>query len=101
MAINWTAAPEDASKITKIMLRASAGDRGKTLEALHTDRLTLAMDLTACHLNGCPLDLDRLLGASEADFAHDIAGIVRHLDRETGQLGDCFVPRCARTWVEA
>ena len=55
----------------------------------------LEMDLIACHLNGCELDLVKLLEAPAFDFAHDIAGITRHLDRTTGQLGDCFLPRCA------
>ncbi|MFA6167824.1 MAG: hypothetical protein WC700_14480 [Gemmatimonadaceae bacterium] len=54
------------------------------------------MDVTACHANGMPLDLDGLLAADDADFAHDVFGINRHIDRATGQLGDCFVPRYAR-----
>ena len=51
------------------------------------------MDITACHLNGCKLDLDRLLKANGGDFAHDVTGIRVHIDRETGKLGDCFSPR--------
>lgn len=26
---------------------------------------------------------------------HDIAGIMRHIDRNTGKLTRCFMPRCA------
>lgn len=52
------------------------------------------MDLCACHANGCPLDFKRLLEFPEFDFMHDIAGIVQHIDRQTGQLQHCFLPRC-------
>lgn len=56
-------------------------------------RMTCDMDLTACHCNGNPLDLAALLGADDFNFTHDLCGIARHIDRETGKLMDCFVPR--------
>lgn len=59
------------------------------------DKLTASMDIAACHLNGCELDLNKLLAAPDADFGHDVFGIRRHINRRTGQLGDCFLPRCA------
>jgi hypothetical protein len=58
-------------------------------------RQELLMDIEACHSNGCPLQLEALLNASEADFVHDVGGITAHLDRQTGTLTDCFVPRYA------
>ena len=51
------------------------------------------MDVTACHVNGNPLKLAELLAADEFNFAHDIFGIRRHIDRRTGELMDCFSPR--------
>lgn len=60
------------------------------------ERLNLHMDLTATHANGTPLRLAELLAAPNFDFWHDIRGIRRHIDRKTGKLGGCFVPRCAR-----
>lgn len=57
------------------------------------DRLSFDMDLTACHCNGNPLRLMDLLGASDADFGHDVFGIARYLDRDTGSLTNCFSPR--------
>jgi hypothetical protein len=59
----------------------------------------VAMDVTATHANGCPLRLEALLGADAFTFTHDILGIRRHLNRDTGALEDCFVPRVARTEV--
>lgn len=56
----------------------------------------LVMDLTACHCNGTPLDLRKLLKASEADFGHDVFGIRKYLNRRTGDMKDGFSPRCAR-----
>jgi len=54
------------------------------------------MDVTAAHANGCPLDLERLLAFDDENFSHDVFGIRRHIDRNTGALRDCFLPRCAR-----
>ena len=54
------------------------------------------MDLTAAHRNACALDLRNLLAADDFNFGHDVLGIRRHLNRETGELGGCFVPRFAR-----
>lgn len=51
------------------------------------------MDITACHCNGNPLKLDALLRADEFNFAHDVFGIRRHINRETGKLENCFSPR--------
>lgn len=65
------------------------------------NRQTCLMDLTATHMNGCPLDLGGLLAASDGDFVHDVWGIRIHLDRETGELKDCFIPRYARKYAEA
>jgi hypothetical protein len=79
--------------ITKIMLRAASM---LNLELLGSDRLSLSMDLTACHANECPLDLDGLLLANDLDFTHDVCGIMRHIDRKTGTLTNCFLPRYAK-----
>ena len=44
------------------------------------------------------LDMDwaGLLAAGDDDFMHDVAGIHRHMNRETGILENCFLPRFAR-----
>lgn len=55
----------------------------------------LCMDLTFCH-SVCPLDLQGLAGADDANFAHDVFGIVEHLNRATGKLNRRFRPRFAR-----
>lgn len=53
------------------------------------------MDINAAHSNGCPLDLARLLAADDFNFIHDVAGIARHLDRNSGKLTGHFLPRFA------
>lgn len=53
------------------------------------------MDLLAAHCD-CPLRLEDLLNADDVNFAHDVFGINRHLDRNTLILTDCFLPRCAK-----
>lgn len=56
---------------------------------------TALMDIEAAHCNGCPLDLAGLLAADKGTFGHDVFGIRRHIDRNTGKLGGCFLPRTA------
>jgi hypothetical protein len=92
MILNWKLTKEDAELVERIAARmcefaARAGMKGE--QGLNM------MDISAVHLNGCPLDLKGLLEADTFNFTHDAFGIVRHLDRSTGQLLDCFVPRFA------
>lgn len=55
--------------------------------------LDTIMDLSATISQGCPLRLQELLDADPFNFAHDVGGIRRHIDRTTGKLGGCFLPR--------
>jgi len=57
--------------------------------------MDLQMDISACHIS-CPLKLKELLVADDFNFVHDVVGITRHIDRESGELLDCFLPRYAR-----
>jgi hypothetical protein len=57
------------------------------------DLLALEMDITATHKNGNPLRLAELLAADEFNFWHDINGIQNNINRKTGKLENCFVPR--------
>jgi len=61
-----------------------------------SDRVSLHMDIAACHANGNPLRLDDLLAADDFNFLHDVFGIRRALDRTTGELTDFFSPRFSR-----
>lgn len=96
--ISWDVSPADGRIISKIV------DRAEALAAKYGaefDRQTLAMDLHACHANGCPLALGVLLKFPDFDFTHDVFGIHRHIDRKTGELGDSFSPRSAATYHRA
>lgn len=57
------------------------------------DLLEWDMDVSATHANGTPLRLDALAEADDFNFIHDLGGIRRHIDRETGKLADGFLPR--------
>ena len=59
------------------------------------------MDIMATHANGNPLRLADLFAADDVNFSHDVVGIYRHLDRETGKLGDFFSPRYSKRQSEA
>ena len=55
-------------------------------------RFTLLMDLEV--LTGA--EIKRLMKFDDFSFAHDIVGIQANIDRNTGKLRNCFVPRCRR-----
>ena len=85
--LNTSAA--DTRKILKVVARARK-------LGVCSDPLSLTMDLEAVHNLGCALDLDKLLGFDDGNFAHDVMGVSAHIDRDNGTLTDCFVPRCAK-----
>lgn len=90
MAILWSKLQrEDIQVITKIVEKAF-----NTLE-IGSSKVDLTMDISATHIYN-PLDLNRLLEAKEDDFAHDIYGIVSHIDRTTGKLKNFFTPRYSK-----
>jgi hypothetical protein len=90
--MDYQTTDQEARLIILIAGRASklAGRLGVRYTVLDAD-----MDLTAVHVNGCKLRLQELLNADEGNFGHDVFGIRRHIDRKTGKLGDCFLPRYA------
>lgn len=89
--INWKCNETDLMKISAIVDRAL--EVGKLDPERH--KCNLLMDLQACHNNGCKLNLDAMINADDTDLIHDVFGINRHLNRDNGQLEDCFLPRFA------
>lgn len=88
----FTASRFEMEIMRKIVKRAQAMAVAMDCEYLTMDAL---MDIEATHCSGNPLDLDKLLHADEFNFAHDVFGIRRHIDRRTGKLMNCFSPRCS------
>lgn len=89
MMIDWSkASRDDVLTINRIAKRALAIDH-------RLDLLQLQMDLEGCHVSGCQLDLTRMESGANADLMHDVYGIRRHIDRDTGELCDNFLPRFA------
>lgn len=90
----FTATKREHALIKKIVTRAQhlAVDAG-----FHYTTTDAMMDVEACHCNGNPLDLKKLLGFDDFNFAHDVFGIRRHIDRTEGKLLDCFLPRSTNT----
>ncbi len=95
MGISFDIPHADRVTVTSIALRAHELEKD-VLGAARTPILDMEMDITATHANCCPLRLADLLDANDADFAHDVFGIARHLDRSTGKLTGMFVPRFAQ-----
>lgn len=90
--IKWDTTKKDSKLIFKIAERAVK--LAKKFGGEYNFQ-TASMDITAAHANGCELDLQKLLDAPDGDFGHDVFGIRRHINRETGELENCFLPRCA------
>lgn len=91
--INWNLNKKDLPHVEAIVARAVALYAELYPEGPELDPTTMLMDIIACHLNGCPLRLAELAEADEFNFSHDVWGIRRHMDRKTGKLTDCFLPR--------
>jgi hypothetical protein len=90
--MNWKITAKDAKLIRGIVTRAEPIYQRN---GVPFDRLEAIMDITACHANGTRLRLEDFLGAEDFDFAHDFFGIGRNIDRKTGKLRHCFLPRFA------
>ena len=88
-AVQFTKDRKALNLIHQIAARASA------LYAEHgTPRsvLDISMDLSACHVTN-PLRLADLHAADNFNLLHDVGGIDRHLNRETGEIEGHFSPR--------
>ncbi len=98
MTCNFETSTEDRDLILKIAKRAHkmASDTAIQVPGAHIpDVMTITLFIAAAHANGCPLKLQELLDADNFNFAHDVFGICRHLDQETGEI-EHFLPRFAR-----
>lgn len=84
-----------SSKEDRIVRKIAARAVGKyqNIGAPRT-ALDVRMDISAVHYH-TPLRLADLLAADDFNFFHDIDGINRHIDRETGLLRQHFRPRFA------
>jgi uncharacterized protein DUF6874 len=92
---NFRVSDADRRLILAIAERAVALDlQGRDLDGVPRTKIAVVMDLAVAH-NACPLKLAELLAADDANLAHDIGGIGRHLNRKTGELGGLFQPRYA------
>lgn len=91
--VSFKVSRDEAALIGRIVDRAAEIWKAHGVEF---DALSVDMDITATHANGCPLDLSKLFGFPDVDFTHDVGGIMKHLDRTTGKLGGYFLPRCAK-----
>lgn len=91
--VSFKVTKEQVKTINKIAQRANVELYAdfKEQSVLDTE-----MDLCATIAQGVQLDLDALLSFDGFNFAHDVGGIRRHLNRGTGKLENCFLPRCAR-----
>jgi hypothetical protein len=83
--------PAEDEHVQKIIDRAVK--MGKK-HGVKVDRHSLDIDLSAAHRQ-YPLRLASLADADDFTFSHDVFGIIQHMDRATGTLGDCFIPRTA------
>ena len=89
--INWSRASMQDYELAKKIVERTSNIKGFG----KVDFMSLQMDIVATHISGCKLRLQELLEAELSDFAHDICGIIHHIDRGNGKLKNCFVPRYA------
>lgn len=88
--LKFKATKEEFKKIVAI------ADRAEKLKLNRFEKFSLIMDVEATHCNGNELDFDKLLSFDDANFSHDIVGIQNYINRRTGELSECFTPRCSK-----
>ena len=84
--VDFTATKKELRHISRIVARVK-------IIAPDIDVMSLRMDIEACHSNGNNLRLELLADAETHDFMHDVWGIMRNINRQTGELENCFLPR--------
>lgn len=77
---------DDAILIQKIGERAFTAFGTDSGLPLYKDPMQPCMDISAVHLNGCRLNLNALLKATDFSFEKELYGIYHHLKRDTGKL---------------
>lgn len=80
-----------------MLIISEIGNRALDLYADHDipdDKMTVVTDIDRAHQD-IPLNLLALRDCDDLTFAHDIDGIRRHMNRQTGKLENCFVPSTA------
>jgi len=83
--INWMATKKEDALLIEIAKKA--------VKMYNLDYQKLVMDLTATHCNGNKLKLKNFLNSDNLNFGHDIFGIINNIDRNSGKLLNCFLPR--------
>jgi hypothetical protein len=83
---------EDNTHIKQIAVRASSMFRRW---GILVDPAYIESELKIVHEEICRLRLEELMDADEGNFAHDVAGIHRHLDILDGSFREGFSPRFA------
>jgi hypothetical protein len=95
MKVNFESTDEELALIEKIVERAENVGyvRGRKSRSHWYTKTTMTLDLLAANANGNPMDFERMLATDDLNFLHDVAGIARHMNRETGKFNDFFSPR--------
>ena len=90
MCINYNKlSSQERDQIQQIAKRIFTirNDRGNK-----TPLMQIEMQLSAVHTNGCKLDLQRLLAASDHHLMRDYYGISQNLNMDTGQIENDYLP---------
>jgi hypothetical protein len=89
-ALNFGVTGDELLLIDKIVHRFAGicKEHGKQLAIVET-----MMDITLSHTQNNKLNLFALLLTNDNDFAADVIGIIKNMDRSTGKLTNGFVPR--------
>ena len=87
---------EREKKLEESRLIMKIVNRGwETMKKNYKAKIDMIMDIDATH-KCCSLKLQELLDTDDFNFYHDLVGIRQHINRNTGKLEDCFLPRFAK-----
>lgn len=79
--------------MNELQLLTAIAERYEQMDVFAEDRMTTVMDLEVTQKQFPEGNLEVLLNLSDGDFAHDLFGIKRHINRREMMVEGCFVPR--------
>jgi hypothetical protein len=89
----WELRAARARTETQIKICERFEERSRQLDIDLPSRTTILITLDFVDAQ-IDIDLDQLLAFPNSDFMHDMIGMLTHVSRVDGKLGDGFSPRC-------
>ena len=94
--VRWNKATAQISLLADVAAKRALKIAHDSRAETKLSMMAVVMDLTAVAIEE-QVCLNTLCSFSDGDFGHDVFGIMRFIDRDTGKLTQGFFPRCGKS----